>query len=319
MKALALSAGRFCLEERPDPCATGECVVRVLVAGICGTDLQLLEGYAGFAGVPGHEFVGIVERAPPADAPWIGQRVVAEINVGCGACSACASGVKEHCARRTVIGIRGRDGAFAERVAVPAVNLHAVDERLTDEEAVFAEPVAAACRILEQVDVTADMPVAVLGDGRLGLIAAQVLRASGARVDVFGRHAEKLAVARRLGFATHEAEARREDAARFAVVVDATGRPHGLRDALALVRPRGIVVLKSTFHGEAPMATWPVVVDEVTIVGSRCGPFAPALDLLRRGAVNVGPLVAGVFSLEAHEDAFAAARRALKVLFRIGS
>jgi alcohol dehydrogenase len=285
------------------------------MAGICGTDLQLLEGYAGFQGIPGHEFVGIVEAAPPGEAAWIGKRVVGEINVGCGRCEWCATGVKEHCLERTVVGIRGRDGAFAEWVSLPAANLHEVPEALSDEAAVFVEPAAAACRILEQVAIADRMRVAVLGDGRLGLIVAQVLATAAPDVTVIGRHEHKLAIARALGLQTRRSAEMRERV--FDVVVEATGRPDGLTRALALVRARGTVVMKSTFHGEAPFATWPIVVDEVTLVGSRCGPFTKAIDLLASGAVAVAPLIARVAPLEEFVSAFADARGGTKILFRI--
>jgi len=308
---------RIELQDLPLPDRAGECLIRVRRAGICGTDLQILEGYAGFTGVPGHEFVGVVEQAPAADAGWVGTRVVGEINVGCRRCDWCARGIKEHCENREVVGIRQHDGAFAEYVSLPAVNLHEVPDGIDDDTAVFAEPVAAACRIFEQMSVAPDARVAIVGDGRMGLLVAQVMRTAAPDVTVFGRHDAKLAVARGLGLAAERTDVSVPGSTRFDYVVDVTGRPEGLRRALALVRPRGTVVMKSTFHGEAPVATWPVVVDEVTLVGSRCGPFRPALDLLASGAVKVKPLISRVARLEEHESAFAEARRALKVLFQV--
>jgi len=319
MRALVAADGRLDLCERPRPLVPDECLIGVRTAGICGTDLEILAGYAGFRGVPGHEFVGVVEWAPEGADDWLGRRVVGEINIGCGQCRLCREGVREHCERRQVLGIRGRDGAFAEYVALPAHNLHLVPDGLPDDVAVFVEPLAAACRVTEQLDLSRAPAVAVLGDGRLGLLVAQVLRHAGVRVTVIGRHAEKLAIARRFDLeavAADGAEARR---GRFDVVVDASGRPEGLASALALVRPRGTVVLKSTFHGAAPIATSPIVVDEVTIVGSRCGPFAKAIDLLSRGAVEVRPLVSGVYPLSKWRDAFAVARTNLKVLIDMTS
>lgn len=317
MKALVINApGSLVLQDVPLTDHSAECRIRVRMAGICGTDLQLLDGYAGFRGIPGHEFVGVVETAgSPDDAGWIGKRVVGEINIGCGRCEWCAAGIKEHCVSRTVVGIRGRDGAFAEVLSLPAGNLHEVPDTVDDETAVFVEPTAAACRILEQVPIDSGMRVAVLGDGRMGLLSAQVLRTAAPDVTLFGRHDEKLAIGRRLGLATQRTEASSRAAARFDVVVDATGRPDGIRRALDLVRPRGTVVLKSTFHGEAPVASWPIVVDEVTLVGSRCGPFRRALELLASGAVQVRPLVSRVAIIDDYESAFADARRVLKVLF----
>lgn len=317
MRALVVDeTTRLALREVPFRLHEGDVRVRVVAAGICGTDLQILEGYAGFAGIPGHEFVGVVEQASSSsDASWVGKRVVGEINVGCGCCELCRAGIKEHCPSRTVVGIRGRPGAFAELLSLPAANLHEVPEAIDDHAAVFVEPVAAACRILEQIPLDRSSRVAVMGDGRMGLLVAQVLRTRSADITVFGRHDHKLAVARVLGLATrhaHELESANEW---FDVVVEATGRADGLRRALGLARPRGVVVLKSTFHGEAALETWPVVVNEVTLVGSRCGPFRAALELLVSGAVRVEPLVSRVIPLEDFETGVAEARRLLKVLF----
>jgi threonine dehydrogenase-like Zn-dependent dehydrogenase len=315
MKALVVRAGALALEEVPTPAPGGDCLVRVTMAGICGTDLQILEGYAGFSGIPGHEFVGVVESAPAQDAHWIGRRVVGEINVGCGRCEWCLKGVKEHCTDRSVVGIRNRSGAFAEYLVLPATNLHHVPDTIDDRAAVFVEPVAAACRIFEQMDVAPESRVAIVGDGRMGLLVAQVVSTVATRVTVFGRHAHKLAIARSLGVTAVDARSASEVPPRFDIVVDVTGRPEGLGRALHLVRPRGTVVMKSTFHGEAPIESWPIVVDEVTLIGSRCGPFAPALELLAAGDVQVEPLIARVTTLADHASAFAEARTALKVLF----
>jgi threonine dehydrogenase-like Zn-dependent dehydrogenase len=319
MRALVAADGRLDLCDHPRPFLPDECLIGVRMAGICGTDLEILAGYAGFRGVPGHEFVGVVESAPEGAEHLLERRVVGEINIGCGQCRQCREGVREHCERRQVLGIRGRDGAFAEYLALPARNLHLVPDDLPDDAAVFVEPLAAACRITEQLDLSSAPEAAVLGDGRLGLLVAQVLRHAGVRVTVVGRHAEKLAIARRFDLETVAADGTDAMRGRFDVVVDATGRPEGLASALALVRPRGTVVLKSTFHGAAPIATSPIVVDEVTIVGSRCGPFPKAIDLLSRGAVDVRPLVSGVYPLSRWSDAFAAARTNLKVLIDMKS
>lgn len=315
MKALVVSAGAIALRDVPVPRREAECLIRVAMAGICGTDLQILDGYAAFEGVPGHEFVGRVEEAPEADRDWIGKRVVGEINIGCRQCEWCRKGEKEHCTNRSVVGIREHEGAFAEFVTLPASNLHVVPDGLDDESAVFVEPVAAACRIFEQMTIAADQRVAVIGDGRMGLLVAQVIATVAPDVCVLGRHESKLAVARALGLSA--VQSTDVPGRKFDVVVDVTGRPEGLVRALEVVQPRGTVVLKSTFHGEAPIESWPIVVDEVTIVGSRCGPFAPAIDLLASGAVKVKPLIARIASLEEHEAAFAESKRVLKVLFRM--
>jgi 2-desacetyl-2-hydroxyethyl bacteriochlorophyllide A dehydrogenase len=311
MWALAIEGGALDLRDRSVPARPDECLVRVSLAGICGTDLEILAGYAGFSGIPGHEFVGVVEHAPDADADWLGKRVVGEINIGCGSCGFCRDGVKEHCTSRTVVGIRGRDGAFADYVSLPAVNLHAVPDAVSDEAAVFVEPLAAACRVVEQLaGQPSSTNVAVIGDGRLGLLASQVLVRSGARVSIFGRHEEKLRLARKWGAETPQHAAGRE----FDVVVEATGRPAGLETALSLVRPRGTIVLKSTVHGTAPISTTPIVVDEVTLIGSRCGPFPTALDLLTSGTIEVAPLISARYPLTEWRQAFDAARTCLKVL-----
>jgi threonine dehydrogenase-like Zn-dependent dehydrogenase len=314
MRALSLDgSGRVSLGEAPVPDTPGECLIRVRAAGICGTDLQMIDGYADYRGVFGHEFVGIVERSPsPADAHWVGRRVVGEINVGCGSCGRCRAGVKEHCEHRTVLGIRERPGSFAEYVSLPAANLHEVPDEVEDRAAVFVEPLAAACRILEQVPIRPGARLAVLGDGRMGILIAQVLRTAADAVTLIGHHDRKLAVARSLGIASMRSG--ESDGNQFDVVVDATGRADGLAAALTLVRPLGTIVLKSTTHGETAAALWPVVVHEVTVVGSRCGPFAPAIELLAGRSVSVLPLIAGSFALDDHDEAFVAARRELKVL-----
>jgi alcohol dehydrogenase len=318
MRALMLdAAGRLSLDDVGEPRRQAECLIRVTRAGICGTDLQMLEGYASFTGIPGHEFVGIVTDAPVADREWIGRRVVGEINVGCGTCVWCARGVKEHCPARTVLGIRGREGAFAEYLALPAANLHAVPDGVDDDVAVFAEPTAAACRILEQLAIETDTRVAVVGDGRLGNLTAQVLGTRSRHVVLFGRHPHKLKIASDVGLDAQPADGRHNG--RFDVVVDATGRPSGLARALELVEPRGTIVLKSTLHGEVGLPLWPIPVQEITVIGSRCGPFAPALTLLASGAIRTRPLIVGTFPLSAFEAAFSKARAETKVLFAPGN
>jgi alcohol dehydrogenase len=301
------------LSDVPTPSPLDECLIRVTKAGICGTDLQILNGYAGFAGILGHEFTGVVERAPAGEAHWIGQRVVGEINVGCNVCERCVAGVKEHCLQRTVTGIRGRSGAFAEYLSLPAANLHRVPDEMDDATAVFVEPVAAACRILEQIAIESTAHVAIVGDGRLGILCAQVVRTRTPDVTLFGRYSRKRQVAQTLGLEATSDTA--NQAGRFDIVVDATGSPQGFADAAALVKPRGVVILKSTCHGEARSPFTKLVVDEITVVGSRCGPFAKAIPLLASGAVQTAPLVSHTFPLARFHEAFAAAGRHLKVLF----
>ncbi|MCO5166515.1 MAG: alcohol dehydrogenase catalytic domain-containing protein [Planctomycetes bacterium] len=317
MRALVWDGEALRLEERAAPRADGRARVRVLLAGVCSTDLQLLRGYMGFRGVPGHEVVGVVEEGPPG---LVGRRVVAEINFACGACPACGAGLGRHCPTRQVMGILGADGAFAEQVLVPPANLHVVPDAVSDEEAVFAEPLAAAFEVLEQVHVRPGTRAAVLGDGKLGLLVALVLHAAGARVTCVGRHARKLEHLRRAGVEVAEADlaAAAAPAERVDLVVEATGSAAGLERAVQLVRPRGTLVLKSTVADAHRLSLAPLVIDEVTLVGSRCGPFAPALAALARRGVAVAPLVDAVYPLAEGSEAVAHAGRpgTLKVLLR---
>jgi len=314
LRAVVLNAGTLTLRDRPVPAVPGECLVRVTAAGICGTDLELLRGYAGFSGVPGHEFVGVVERVDAADSAWMGRRVAGEITVGCGRCDGCHRAGRGHCDVRTVLGIRGRDGAFAEYLSLPAANLHAVPDSIDDRTAVFVEPAAAACRILEQVEVNRETRAAVVGAGRLGLLVAQVLRHAGAHVTVVVRSARGLATANALQLETVPLDKSTSLARQVDLAVDTTGNPAGFAVTTSLVRPRGILVVKSTFHGETPIAFSPLVVDEITIVGSRCGPFRRAIDLLEAGAVDVKPLIAATYPLAQYAQAFDHAREGLKVM-----
>jgi alcohol dehydrogenase len=313
MRAVVLDAGTLSLRDRSVPEATGECLIRVTAAGICGTDLELLRGYAGFSGVPGHEFVGVVSDAGPDDRAWIGKRVAGEITVGCERCDGCRRAGRGHCDVRTVLGIRGRDGAFAEYLSLPATNLHAVPDTVDDLTAVFVEPAAAACRVLEQVHVDKDTRAAVVGAGRLGLLVAQVLRHAGAQVTVIvrGERSRNTANALRLETAPPDDAALRRQ---MDLTVDVTGNPSGFAVAAALVRPRGTVVVKSTFHGETPVSFAPIVVDEITFVGSRCGPFDRAIRLLESRAIDVNPLITATYPLEQYAEAFNRARAGLKVI-----
>ncbi len=323
MRALTFEAGKARLVEAAEPrTRPGWAKVQVLLSGICNTDLELLRGYYRFSGIPGHEFVGrVVASAGPRNAGWMGRRVVGEINLACGRCSWCAAGLGRHCPRRRVLGILRHPGAHAEFVTLPETNLFAVPDRISDEQAVFVEPLAAACEILEQLSnaplgSVQGRKTAVLGDGKLGLLAAQVLAQAGAEVTVLGKHREKMALALRLGLTALPAPraARRS----FDLVVEATGSSAGLPRALELARPRGTIVMKSTFHGLARFDAAPLVVNEVTVVGSRCGRFAPALKLLARGAVNVKALISEEFPLDRAPAALREAARSgvLKVLLR---
>jgi threonine dehydrogenase-like Zn-dependent dehydrogenase len=323
MRSLWLEGGRLELrDDRPEPVpGPEEALVAVRLAGVCATDLELLRGYAGFTGVPGHELVGTVVAA--AGSPgWVGARVVAEINAACGECAACRAGLGRHCPARTVLGIVGRDGAFADRIAVPVASLHRVPDPVPDEAAVFCEPLAAALEVAEQVHLGPADRVLLVGAGRLGQLVARVLALAGCDVVAVARHARHRELLARVGVATcapDEVEA--GPPGRFDVVVEASGSPAGFALARRAVRPRGTIVLKSTYAGgRLELDASSIVVDELTIVGSRCGPFAPALRLLERGAVDVAPLVEARYPLEQGPAAFEHAARpaALKVLLQIG-
>lgn len=286
MQALYLSDGQLSYRSdypRPEPRA-GEALIRVRLAGICATDLEIVKGYAGFEGVLGHEFVGIVEAS--ADPGWMGQRVVGTINLGCGRCPVCLSDGPEHCPHRTVLGIINKDGVFADYVTLPLANLLAVPEKIPDETAVFTEPLAAALRIREQVPVRPAARTAVVGPGRLGLLIGQVLALDGTAVTMLGRRPESLELPAQLGLNTGLVTEFGNDS--FDFVVEATGNEAGFGHSLRLVRPLGTLVLKSTFHGQATLDLTKLVVAEINVIGSRCGPFAPALRLLARGDTRGG-------------------------------
>ncbi|MFQ6015412.1 MAG: alcohol dehydrogenase catalytic domain-containing protein [Anaerolineae bacterium] len=315
MHALVYDGQLNLVEEYPQPQPpSGEVLIRVLVAGICNTDLEIIKGYMGFQGVLGHEFVGLAE-----DGELAGQRVVGEINCYCGTCPTCLEGSPTHCPNRSTLGIWGRDGALAEYLVLPGRNLHIVPEGVTDEEAVFVEPLAAALEILEQVHLKPTDQVIVLGDGKLGLLVAQVLSLVGCDLLAIGHHAHKLDILRRRGMAIHLAsQGKNELDVKVDVVVDCSGHPGGFERARELVKPRGTIVLKSTFHGAVETAMTPLVVDEVRVVGSRCGPFTPALRLLERQLVDVRALIDTVYPLEDGLQAFEQASRpeTLKVLIK---
>jgi len=314
MRALMFDGQLTYQPDRPAPePLDGEVMVRVVRAGICETDLQLMNGYMGFRGILGHEFVGVAESGP-----FAGRRVVGEINCACERCEMCRAGLGTHCSHRTVLGILNHDGAFADVISVPQRNLHAVPDSLPTDIAVFTEPVAAAFQIPAQIAVNSSDRVVVLGDGRLGNLCAQVLAARSDHVLVVGKHDEKLSLLRARGIATalisDAIDSRCAD-----IVVDCTGSSSGLPAALKLVRPRGTIVLKTTVAGEQTLAWAPFVIDEVTLVGSRCGPFDQALAALDAGTVDVRPLISDRFDLSRGVEAFerAAAPGVLKVLLDV--
>lgn len=317
MKALRFENNELKIAEINRPDAGSEALVRILKSGICNTDLEIARGYAGFQGTLGHEFVGVVEESKNAPE-LIGKRVVGEINAGCGVCESCEAGDSRHCPKRTVLGIVGRDGAHAEFLTLPAVNLLEVPANVTDEQAVFVEPLAAAYGITEQVEINPETRVAVVGDGKLGLLCALSLNLKSENVFLVGKHREKMRIAEAAGVET----LRLEDAAKlnrsFEAAVEASGSESGFNTALDLLKPRGRLVLKSTFSGKPTWEAWRVVVDEITVVGSRCGRFAPALDLLSGQKINVENFISDEFSLERGVKAMklAAEKGTLKVLLK---
>jgi threonine dehydrogenase-like Zn-dependent dehydrogenase len=334
MKALRVENGNLAVSDVAKPLANGEALVRVTLSGICNTDLEIARGYAGFEGTIGHEFVGVVEEVSEARAsarasldnvPSLtvglltrGQRVVGEINAGCGVCALCRAGDPRHCSLRTVLGIVGRDGAHAEFLKLPVINLLRVPDEISDERAVFTEPLAAACGILERAPITEDTRVAVIGDGKLGLLCAQVLATTGAPITLFGKHESKLQIAGRRGIETETIDKAETRKGKFDVAIEASGSPSGFALALELLHPRGLLVLKSTFHGATEIDAANLVVNEISVVGSRCGRFAPALGLLKTGAIDVESLISEEFTLS---DGVPAMHRAaepgvMKVLLR---
>ena len=331
MKALRFQNGSLSVSDVPKPIADGEAVVRVTLSGICKTDLEIARGYAGFEGTLGHEFVGVIEsvsgagavarpsgRAQSVASPRIGDRVVGEINAGCGVCQLCRAGDPRHCSQRTVLGIVGRDGAHAEFLKLPIVNLLPVPDEISDERAVFTEPLAAACGILERVSIGEDTRVVVIGDGKLGLLCAQAIATTSASVTLIGKHRDKLAIAQRRGIETITIDQADKLKGQFDVAVEASGSPTGFAIAVELLQPRGVLVLKSTFHGPTEIDAAPMVVNEISVIGSRCGRFAPALELLKQNAIDVDSLISEEFALR---EALVAMDRAaqpgvMKVLLR---
>jgi threonine dehydrogenase-like Zn-dependent dehydrogenase len=332
MRALAYRDASLVLDRNyPMPALVdGEALIRVLLAGICNTDLEIVRGYMAFQGVLGHEFVGIVEAVHegPGATPLtslIGKRVVGEINAACHRvdCLYCQHGMPTHCPHRTTLGIVNRDGAFADYLALPTRNLHLVPDNISDEEAVFVEPLAANFEILEQVHVKPTDSVVVLGDGKMGQLAAQVLTLSGCEVVIVGKHEEKLALAEKRGVHTYLLD----DAERFALdngrrvdlVIECSGSAQGLEMALRLVRARGTLILKSTVSEKSLLYLAPIVIDEIRVQGSRCGPFAPALRALGQKLVDVHPLISACYSLDEGLAAFkhAGQKGVLKVLVQV--
>ena len=318
MKAVVFD-GVLSVQDRMAPDFEGdEAVVRLLKAGICNTDLEITRGYFGFKGVLGHEFVGVVEYS--RDPSLLGKRVVGEINAACGGCDYCRKNLQRHCPHRTVLGICNRDGAFQEYFKLPEKNLHVVPDSVSDDEAVFMEPIAAACEVIDQVKISPLMKVALLGDGKLGLLIAMVLCQTGCQLSLIGKHEKKMSVVGDLPLTRVALESTESLHREFDVVVEATGSPAGWDLALKLLKPRGTLVLKSTFHGQIAFNPAPIVVDEITVVGSRCGRFEPAFQLLETKKIYPTRLLQHSFPLEDALRAFDVAQQpgVLKVLLQPG-
>jgi alcohol dehydrogenase len=316
MIAVHFEGRRASLRKVPKPRRPrGYATIRLLCGGICNTDIELLRGYYDFTGTPGHEFVGEVVDAD--NTRLLGRRVVGEINLACRHCEWCKRGLGRHCPTRKVLGIVGHAGAFREFLTLPEVNLHVVPESIPTEVALFAEPLAAACEILDQTVIPRGARIAVLGDGKLGLLVAQVLQASGHHVHQFGRHSNKLRIAAKSGVSTEIAK-RHLPVAEYDWVVEATGSAEGLRQAVQMTRPRGTVFLKSTVHGSVALDTAPIIVNEITLVGSRCGRMEPALSLLAANKIHVSEMISEEFPLSKAPLAFkrATQRGVMKVLLR---
>ncbi len=295
-----------------------EAIIQVLQAGICSTDLHIVKGYMDFQGILGHEFVGVVEQAPDQGS-LVSSRVVGEINAACHVCQTCVQGRPTHCPHRTTLGIMGRDGAFADYLSLPLTNLHTLPDEISNEQAVFIEPLAAACEIPQLVTISPTDRIIIIGDGKLGLLCAQVLGLIGCNITLLGRHPEQLGWLTRKGIAvTSQAH---EIVSGADVIVEATGSPQGLTIATQYVRPRGTIVLKSTYHGHISVNMTELVINEISVIGSRCGPFAPALRLLASGMIEIEPLIHSRFSLTHGVIAMeqAAQPGTLKVLLDIGS
>jgi len=312
MKAIVFDE-RLRFMDAPKPKAkAGEALIRVRMAGMCNTDIEITKGYMGFKGILGHEFVGEVVEC--ADEDWLGKRVVGEINIGCGKCPACVQGMDRHCPDRSVLGIKKKHGAFAEYITLPLKNLMVVPDSIYNQEAVFIEPLAAACEILDQVHIGPSHHVAIVGDGKLGQLIARVLRLTGCRIRLFGKTREKLKHLKDLGIESAVSNTGLDE--KFNVVVEASGDPSGFDLALNLIKPRGTLVLKSTTHKQNRSNIASLVIDEITLIGSRCGRFEPAMKLIDSGLVDVKPLISEVFLFHRGTIAFRAAQRpeVLKVL-----
>ena len=315
MRALYFNKELYFRDDLPVPLPRNdEALIRVTSAGICNTDLEIINGYMDFKGIPGHEFVGIVQKS--GNKELVGRRVVGEINIGCGQCQYCRSGVQNHCHERSVLGILNKEGVFADYITLPLDNIHVLPDSVSDEEAVFVEPLAAGFEILQQVDVLPSDRVCVLGDGKLGLLIAQVLSMTGCDLTVVGNHRSKLLVLDELGIKT-------ELSSEFAgkdmdMVVECSGSESGMKMALKIVRPRGKVIIKTTIAKRGDIDLNLVVINELSLIGSRCGPFPDAIKAIESGKVKLYPLISAEYSIEEGIKAFehASQKGVLKVLLK---
>jgi threonine dehydrogenase-like Zn-dependent dehydrogenase len=305
---------QYCTDYPVPQHGKNEALIRVTYAGICNTDIEIIKGYMGFKGVPGHEFVGIVEKSGKKNL--IGRRVVGEINLGCGKCFYCRNQMQNHCPGRSVLGILNRDGVFAEYTTLPVKNLHTIPDYISDEEAVFVEPLAAAYEIIDQINISSSDKVCVLGDGKLGLLVAQVLSKTGSNLVAVGNHREKLSILDKMGIKTKAGSNFEERG--FDIVVDCTGSRSGIKTALQIVKPRGKIVLKTTIAKRGQIDLNQIVINEISLIGSRCGPFPTAIRAIRSRKIDLFPLISNVFTLEEGIKAFqyASQRNALKVILK---
>ena len=318
MKALVFDKELIFVKDYPKPMPqNGEALIKLTYAGICNTDVEITKGYMGFKGICGHEFLGIVEEINSQDKTLLGKRVTGEINLGCGSCSDCYNNMQRHCQNRQTLGIYKKDGAFAEYLTLPIENLLEIPENVKDEEAILIEPLAAALEILEQVHIKPADKIAVLGDGKLGLLISLVLSTTQADLTTIGKHENKLNILNKQGIKTKFLKEVNEIKC-YDIVVDATGSVDGFEKAVSLVKPRGIFVLKSTVAAEKPLNLAPIVIDEITVVGSRCGQFKPALRLLQKNVLNLKPLITKIFNFNQAKEAFdfAQEKGVLKVILK---
>ncbi len=318
MKALLIENGEAKIVEdyhKPE-IKPGWTLIKPRVVGICKTDLELMKGYMNFSGVPGHEFVGVVEEA--SDEKLLGRRVVGEINFACGSCEYCKTGLQRHCPNRSVLGIQNADGVFAEYTTLPQENIHVLPEGVSDDQAVFVEPLAASLEILMQTHIKPTWRIYVLGDGKLGLLITQVLRLTGCDLTLVGKHENKLRIVERMGVKTSTLEKVPEIKADL--VVECTGNPKGYSLAKRLIRPSGTIIAKSTYHQNLELNWSEIVVDEITIIGSRCGPFTPAIRLLELGLIDTDSLITARYQFKEVLKAFDHARNseAIKILVQMG-